>query len=250
MLPAQAAEPKAAVPSGQENPGGPSPAVISRASISPRRAATRQRLLTAAAAIFAERGMHGATVEDICEAAGFTRGAFYSNFAGKEELFFALLQQEKEQVLDQLETVVGDDGSTGGPDDGPPAAGVDVIEHLVERFLGSTPMDRRRHLVHVEFWLHAIRNPDAARELYRNNVEFQAEFSRLLQAGLARAGRRLSVTAPDAVTTVMSAFEMAMREMLLLEAADHPDPGLARRTLPLIIRGLSEPVPSPPDPKS
>jgi AcrR family transcriptional regulator len=218
-------------------PGGvPGPTVITSTRISPRRAATRQRLLTAASAIFAERGMHGATVEDICEAAGFTRGAFYSNFASKEELFFALLRQEKEQVLDQLERVVGDEGPA--PADGGP----DMIDHFVQRFLASNPMDRQRHLVHVEFWLHAIRNPEAARELNRNNDEFRGEFALLLQAGLARAGRRLSVTPPDAVTAVMSAFEMAMREMLLRDAADQPDPGLARRTLPLIVRALSEPI--------
>jgi AcrR family transcriptional regulator len=214
--------------------------VVAASTITPRRAATRQRLLTAAAAIFAERGMHGATVENICEAAGFTRGAFYSNFASKEELFFALLQQEKEQVLNQLEQVVGDDS--------PAPAGADVIDHLVETFLASNPMDRQRHLVHVEFWLHAIRNPETARELNRNNDEFRAEFALLLQTGLARAGRRLNVAAPDAVTAVMSAFEMAMREMLLRDAAERPDPGLARRTLPLIVRALSEPIPPEPIP--
>jgi len=45
-----------------------------------RREATRQKLLDAAGLVFAEEGLDAASVEAICERAGFTRGAFYSNF--------------------------------------------------------------------------------------------------------------------------------------------------------------------------
>jgi AcrR family transcriptional regulator len=58
-----------------------------------RRAQTRQALLDAAARVFIERGFARASVEAIAEEAGYTRGAFYSNFASKEELFAELLQQ-------------------------------------------------------------------------------------------------------------------------------------------------------------
>jgi AcrR family transcriptional regulator len=56
-------------------------------------AATRAALLDAGASVFIERGFAGASVERIAEAAGYTRGAFYSNFGSKEELFAELLQQ-------------------------------------------------------------------------------------------------------------------------------------------------------------
>ncbi|HEY7629766.1 MAG TPA: TetR family transcriptional regulator, partial [Thermoleophilaceae bacterium] len=58
-----------------------------------RQAETRQALLDAAAAVVIERGLAGASVEAICAEAGFTRGAFYSNFESKEQLFVELLQQ-------------------------------------------------------------------------------------------------------------------------------------------------------------
>jgi AcrR family transcriptional regulator len=58
-----------------------------------RRAQTRQALVDAAASVFIERGFAGSSVEAIAEEAGFTRGAFYSNFRSKEELFAELLQQ-------------------------------------------------------------------------------------------------------------------------------------------------------------
>ena len=57
-----------------------------------KKAETRRRLLEAAAEVFIRRGFQGASVEEICEEAGFTRGAFYSNFRSKEQLFAELLQ--------------------------------------------------------------------------------------------------------------------------------------------------------------
>jgi AcrR family transcriptional regulator len=59
-----------------------------------KQAQTRQALLDAAREVFNERGFAGASVERITAAAGFTRGAFYSNFESKEELFAELLQQQ------------------------------------------------------------------------------------------------------------------------------------------------------------
>jgi AcrR family transcriptional regulator len=58
-----------------------------------RQAQTRADLLEAAARVFSRRGFAGASVEAIAAEAGYTRGAFYSNFSSKEELFAELLQQ-------------------------------------------------------------------------------------------------------------------------------------------------------------
>src|SRR3954465_4684412 len=55
---------------------------------------TKEQLLEAAARVFARRGYHEASVEEIAAEAGFTTGAVYSNFAGKEELFLALAERE------------------------------------------------------------------------------------------------------------------------------------------------------------
>jgi AcrR family transcriptional regulator len=58
-----------------------------------QQARTRAALLDAAARVFVERGFHGASVEAISAEAGYTRGAFYSNFESKEQLFAELLQE-------------------------------------------------------------------------------------------------------------------------------------------------------------
>ena len=57
-----------------------------------KQAETRRRLLDAGERVFLRRGLQGSTVEEIAAEAGFTRGAFYSNFEGKDELFVELLQ--------------------------------------------------------------------------------------------------------------------------------------------------------------
>jgi AcrR family transcriptional regulator len=68
-------------------------ATRARLTRSEQQAQTRAALLQAAADVFVERGLHGATVEVITERAGYTRGAFYSNFSSKEELFATVLQE-------------------------------------------------------------------------------------------------------------------------------------------------------------
>jgi AcrR family transcriptional regulator len=64
---------------------------MSRVRIRPTREETRQRLFEAAAQVFASQGIGAASIESIAEAAGFTRGAFYSNFASKDELIISML---------------------------------------------------------------------------------------------------------------------------------------------------------------
>jgi AcrR family transcriptional regulator len=59
---------------------------------------TRERLLDAAQAIFMKKGFVAASVEDIAAAAGYTRGAFYSNFRSKSELFLELLRRDHETM--------------------------------------------------------------------------------------------------------------------------------------------------------
>lgn len=72
-----------------------------------QRAGTRQRLLDAALEVFSARGFHGASVDVIARAAGFTKGAVYANFAGKEDLFLAVadrrLERQKADALAQHE---------------------------------------------------------------------------------------------------------------------------------------------------
>ncbi|MFC9355228.1 TetR/AcrR family transcriptional regulator, partial [Rhodococcus sp. NPDC057014] len=66
------------------------PATDTPRKVTKRRGQTRRRLLDAAVEVFAENGFGRSTVEQICERGGYTRGAFYSNFASLDEMFFAM----------------------------------------------------------------------------------------------------------------------------------------------------------------
>ena len=75
------------------------------------RSATRLKLIRSAPAVFAQQGIDGASVSDLCAAAGFTRGAFYSNFESKRELailaFDDLATQLEETLGSQLDHWLG-----------------------------------------------------------------------------------------------------------------------------------------------
>ena len=63
--------------------------------------ATRQRILDAVRLVFAER-LFGASIEDICEQAGFTGGAVYSNFASKDDILREVIEREHQALLDHI----------------------------------------------------------------------------------------------------------------------------------------------------
>src|SRR5258708_7237284 len=72
---------------------------MSRVRTRPTRAETRQRLFEAAAQVFQEQGIGAASIDAIAEAAGLTRGALYSNFANKDELIVAMLEDHVDRSV-------------------------------------------------------------------------------------------------------------------------------------------------------
>src|SRR5271167_4163413 len=72
---------------------------MSRVRTRPTRDDTREKLFEAAALVFEEQGIGGASIEAIAAAAGFTRGAFYSNFKSKDELISAMLEEHVAQSI-------------------------------------------------------------------------------------------------------------------------------------------------------
>src|SRR5438128_10532590 len=72
---------------------------MSRVRTRPTRDDTRDKLFEAAAQVFEEQGISAASIETIAAAAGFTRGAFYSNFTSKDELIIAMLEDHVEQSV-------------------------------------------------------------------------------------------------------------------------------------------------------
>jgi AcrR family transcriptional regulator len=116
-----------------------------------RRQLTREALVASGREVFAKRGFHAASLEEIAEAAGFTRGAVYSNFENKEELFFAVLDRHVEMQLAAFDAFFE---HAGGP---VAAADDDVVRVWRQMAAGSDP---EWVALSLEFRLYALRNPE------------------------------------------------------------------------------------------
>ena len=120
-----------------------------------KKARTRRRLLDAAAEVFAHRGFAATSLDEVAEVAGFSKGAVYSNFAGKEDLFLSVLD---EHVTRQMLDIRGEIDVTR-------TAGEQVME-AGQRFMDLFQRERAWYLLSFEFLVYAARNP-----------EFQVEFA-------------------------------------------------------------------------
>jgi AcrR family transcriptional regulator len=202
-----------------------------------RREATRQRVLDAAREVFAERGVIGGTVEDICEQAGFTRGAFYSNFADKDDVLQALVEREHAKLLAHLDASLAlvDQELAEAPDL------ATAVASIVDRILRSVPVDRQLSLVQTELEIHAVRRPDLARTFLETDERFRSRIVTFLEAALARNGLELTVDPADAVDASVAVVERSVRRALLAGGDADPD-AMARAVLPAMLLALSRPV--------
>lgn len=153
------------------------------------RSNTRARLVEAAASVFADIGFQAATVEDVCAAAGFTRGAFYSNFESKDELFLALWDEQAERIVARV-AAVGESVAAGT------GAAADVLDAVA----GEELYDRQWFLLNTEFLLHAMRSPEAAERLVAHREHLRAGIGALVAAFLA--AERLAPPAGTDVDTL------------------------------------------------
>jgi AcrR family transcriptional regulator len=202
-----------------------------------RRGVTRERVLDAARDVFAERGVYGATVEEICARAGFTRGAFYSNFADKDDVLRALIEREQARLLDHIDASFGLVDETAAAVTGDPQP---VLASLADRLLRSVPTDRQFSLIQDELEIHAVRDPDVARVFVEADERFRSRVAEYLVRALDRFGRELVVAPAEATDTVIAIVERSSRRALL--AGPDADPNaLATSILPLVMLALSRP---------
>ena len=204
-----------------------------------RRQATRDRVLDAALAVFAERGVIGSSVEDICERAGFTRGAFYSNFADKGQLVDALVEREHARVIASLDAnlalTFADGPAADAPDD------LATMAPVVERILGAVPVDRTVAMLQTELEIHAIRQPDMSASFRGADARFRARIAQFIELGTGLRNRELLVPASDVADAAIAIVERSVRRALLEGRGADPD-AMARSVLPLLLLAVSGPA--------
>jgi AcrR family transcriptional regulator len=159
-----------------------------------RRAVTVELLLDAALETFAEIGFAAASVEDICSRGGFTRGAFYSSFKTKDELFAALYARETARELQQAEEKLAGIEQESDP-----------VGAAVERCLAAFRADRTWVLVRTEYALHAARNPEARAALHEHTEALHTQLTGLIERTVQRSGLTV-VLPPDQLARIVLAL--------------------------------------------
>jgi AcrR family transcriptional regulator len=204
------------------------------------RAETRHQLFDAAARVFARRGLHGTSVEEVSEEAGFSRGALYSNFKSKEDLFLALWEERIERRRRELRDVMENS------DD--PGAGVGAIAADVVEVLGR---EREWFLLYFEFTLYAARDASFLPRYQIVREQGLVELAEGLAGGLKRAGIESSLSSDDLALAVKAlSYGIALER--LVDEDDVPD-ALLGRVLQLLFRGLraeADAAAQPRDPNS
>jgi AcrR family transcriptional regulator len=175
------------------------PAVLTRKEAQQQ---TRERLIEAAAKVFAGRGYHRATVGEIASEAGFTIGALYSNFAGKEDLFLAIADRQVEERVAEVEAIAE---AAEGEEPGRDAA--EKLRAFLER-------DPDWPLLFYEFWSLSVRNPELQGELAKRRDAIRDALAETLQRVAEQLGFELRFPAPMLATAIAAslnglAFERA-----------------------------------------
>jgi AcrR family transcriptional regulator len=194
-----------------------------RLSRAERREQTRQELVVAAEACFVTRGFHATSVDEVAERAGYTKGAVYSNFAAKEDLFFAVYERRVERVVTEVAPGLRQAGAQQALD-----------------WLATTTIERREHddgwlAVFSEFRGHVVRHP----ELRERFAAIHARFLELLAEAVRQVAEDRGLTLPSDVTASQVALAWnAMEVGLGLERLTQPqtvDVALARRMGRLLL---------------
>lgn len=177
-------------------------------------ARTRELLMRSAASCFARLGFEGASVDEIAENAGFSRGAFYSNFLDKDEIFLALLRRHLERDLRDFETILATSNSFEM-----------LADKMAARYreLGDSP---DWCLLMAEFQLRvsrANRTDDAFVDTY---TSYRITVSRFIEQAFARYGRKGNLT-PTELTIAL----IGLSHGLALERA------ASRNAIPMALTG-------------
>ena len=189
-----------------------------------KRERTYEELLLAAEKLFVERGFHATSVDEIAFEAGYTKGAVYSNFESKEDLFFAVYERRADRGLAEVEQILRENG---------PVEGLEL--------LASDAAQRRGRedgwlAVYFEFWAHVVRRP----ELRQRFAKIHGRVAEPMTAAVERLAEERGIVMPVDARSFNVAM-IAMVSGLSLERLTQPDVvdvGLGARMVRLVLEDL------------
>lgn len=171
-----------------------------------KRERTREELISAADSLFTGQGFHATSVDEIALEAGYTKGAVYSNFESKEDLFFAVYERRAERVAADYERAMREAGPVGGS------------ENLVAQAARRRGRDDGWLAVFFEFWAHVVRRPELRERFAKIHARVLEPIVASVERFVEERGIELPVEARQYVVAVY-----AMTICLSLERLTQPE---------------------------
>jgi AcrR family transcriptional regulator len=189
---------------------------MSRVRTRPTRDDTREKLFGAAARVFEEQGIGGASIEAVAAAAGFTRGAFYSNFKSKDELIIAMLEDHVEQSIARIRDLLDRHQNLA-----------DFIEAL--KTMGRSQQDPlgRSPLLHMEMILFVARAEKRRPELAKRLRARRKLVTDIIET-TARNSGRTTIRNPEWAGALVLALEDGFRLHRLIDPETTPSDSFFR----------------------
>jgi len=193
------------------------------------KANTRERLLGAARSVFASSGFHGASVEEIASKAGFSTGALYSNFDGKEDLFLVLMEREIDEHAREISQAVATRTSVADRATGGARQWMTMIEREPELLL-----------LFMEFWAYGVRDAQVRPKVAARFAQVREMLTKLIADGVREFDLELAIPAEQLAVAIDALADGIARQKLADPDAVPDD--LMGRVLSLLLAGATRPA--------
>jgi AcrR family transcriptional regulator len=193
------------------------------------RANTRERLLRAARGVFARSGFHGASVEEIAAEAGFSTGALYSNFTGKEDLFLVLMEREIDEHAREISEAVRARASIAERATGGAQQWMTMIEREPDVLL-----------LFMEFWAYGVRDARVRPKVAARFAQVRELLTTLIADGVRDFDLELDIPA-EQLAVAIDALADGIARQKLADPDAVPDE-LMGRVLSLLLAAATRPA--------
>lgn len=202
---------------------------IARLTREQSKAQTRRRLLAAARTVFAKRGFDGASVEEIAAEAGFSTGALYSNFDGKEALFLALMDHEIDAYSREISAAVDGLSTVAERARDGAAHWMEIVEREPEMLM-----------LFAEFWAYAARDSAARERVAASFAKARDVLTRLIADGAREFDLQLELPAEHLAIAIDALADGIARQKLADPNAVPDD--LMGKVLSVLLSGAARPA--------
>jgi AcrR family transcriptional regulator len=169
-----------------------------------RTEATRRKLLNSARRVFSREGFEAARIEDIAAGTGFTRGAFYAHFKSKEDVFFALLEQQVKEHVQNIRALLE------------PCSSVEERVEAMRDYYLARIADRQWVMLVLEYKLFAVRHPNLRAKLAQKHRQIRSSLDLDLIPGILGA----KLQASSEYEQLRTALEATLGGLVLEHAYD------------------------------